>query len=93
MKIAGGALPNPGEVLREGLARYCSLFECGMRNRIETVWNWGWSALTHDRAARIIIEIKRRGALLDRMYLLQSGDGGVIHGTMRSSSRIHAHLS
>ena len=28
----------------------------GMRNRIETMWNWGWSALTHDRAARIIIE-------------------------------------
>jgi NADH dehydrogenase len=27
----------------------------GMRNRIETLWNWGWSALTHDRAARIII--------------------------------------
>jgi NADH dehydrogenase len=30
----------------------------GMRNRIETLWNWGWSALTHDRAARIIIEAK-----------------------------------
>jgi len=29
-----------------------------MRNRIETLWNWGWSALTHDRAARIIIESK-----------------------------------
>jgi NADH dehydrogenase len=28
----------------------------GTRNRIETLWNWGWSALTHDRAARIIIE-------------------------------------
>ena len=28
----------------------------GMRNRIETLWNWGWYALTHDRAARIIIE-------------------------------------
>jgi NADH dehydrogenase len=28
----------------------------GMRNRIETLWNWGWTALTHDRAARIIIE-------------------------------------
>jgi NADH dehydrogenase len=28
----------------------------GMRNRIETLWNWGWSALTHDRAARIILE-------------------------------------
>jgi NADH:ubiquinone reductase (H+-translocating) len=27
----------------------------GMRNRIETLWNWGWSAMTHDRAARIII--------------------------------------
>src|SRR5947209_14730565 len=24
----------------------------GVRNRIETLWNWGWSALTHDRAAR-----------------------------------------
>jgi NADH dehydrogenase len=30
----------------------------GMRNRIETLWNWGWSALTHDRAARIIIDPK-----------------------------------
>jgi NADH dehydrogenase len=30
----------------------------GMRNRIETLWNWGWSALTHDRAARIIIDGK-----------------------------------
>jgi len=28
----------------------------GMRNRIETPWNWGWSALTHDLAARVIIE-------------------------------------
>ena len=27
----------------------------GVRNRIETLWNWGWSGLTHDRAARIII--------------------------------------
>jgi len=30
----------------------------GVRNRIETLWNWGWSALTHDRAARIIITAK-----------------------------------
>ena len=30
----------------------------GTRNRIETLWNWGWSALTHDRAARIIIDNK-----------------------------------
>jgi NADH dehydrogenase len=30
----------------------------GVRNRIETLWNWGWSALTHDRAARIIIDAK-----------------------------------
>lgn len=30
----------------------------GVRNRIETLWNWGWSALTHDRAARIIIDPK-----------------------------------
>src|SRR5262245_4218015 len=30
----------------------------GMRNRIETLWNWGWSAITHDRAARIIIDSK-----------------------------------
>jgi NADH:ubiquinone reductase (H+-translocating) len=28
----------------------------GLRNRIEVLWNWGWSALTHDRAARMIIE-------------------------------------
>jgi NADH dehydrogenase len=27
----------------------------GMRNKIETLMNWGWSAITHDRAARIII--------------------------------------
>jgi NADH dehydrogenase len=30
----------------------------GIRNRIEVLWNWSWSALTHDRAARIIIEPK-----------------------------------
>ena len=30
----------------------------GMRNRIETLWNWGWSGLTHERAARIIIDAK-----------------------------------
>ena len=30
----------------------------GIRNRIEVLWNWGWSALTHDRAARIIIQAK-----------------------------------
>ena len=36
----------------------------GMRNRIETLWNWGWSALTHDRAARIIIDGKDEGATL-----------------------------
>ena len=34
----------------------------GMRNRIETLWNWGWSALTHDRAARIIIDGKDEDA-------------------------------
>lgn len=36
----------------------------GMRNRIETLWNWGWSALTHDRAARIIIDGKDEEATL-----------------------------
>ncbi len=30
----------------------------GIRNRIEVLWNWSWSALTHDRAARIIIQAK-----------------------------------
>ena len=30
----------------------------GIRNRIEVLWNWSWSAITHDRAARIIIEPK-----------------------------------
>jgi NADH:ubiquinone reductase (H+-translocating) len=30
----------------------------GVRNRIEVLWNWSWSALTHDRAARIIIQPK-----------------------------------
>ena len=34
----------------------------GIRNRIETLWNWGWSALTHDRAARIIIDPKDEDA-------------------------------
>jgi NADH dehydrogenase len=34
----------------------------GVRNRIETLWNWGWSALTHDRAARIIIEAQDEDA-------------------------------
>jgi NADH dehydrogenase len=28
----------------------------GIRNRIEVLWNWSWSAMTHDRAARIIIQ-------------------------------------
>ena len=28
----------------------------GARNRVETVWNWGWSAFTHDRASRVIID-------------------------------------
>ena len=41
----------------------------GMRNRIETLWNWGWSALTHDRAARIIIDGKDEPATL----IAQSG--------------------
>jgi NADH dehydrogenase len=36
----------------------------GTRNRIETLWNWGWSALTHDRAARIIIDGKDEQATL-----------------------------
>ncbi len=36
----------------------------GTRNRIETLWNWGWSALTHDRAARIIIDGKDEEATL-----------------------------
>ena len=30
----------------------------GIRNRIEVLWNWSWSALTHDRAARTIIQPK-----------------------------------
>jgi hypothetical protein len=52
-----------------------------MRTRIETLWNWGWSAQTHDRAARIIIEgEERRGALRDPMYRLQLSEGGVSHG-------------
>ncbi|MBV9959607.1 MAG: NAD(P)/FAD-dependent oxidoreductase [Acidobacteria bacterium] len=34
----------------------------GIRNRIETLWNWSWSALTHDRAARIIIDAKDEAA-------------------------------
>jgi NADH:ubiquinone reductase (H+-translocating) len=33
----------------------------GMRNRIEVLWNWSWSAITHDRAARIIIQPKNDG--------------------------------
>ncbi len=33
----------------------------GIRNRIEVLWNWSWSALTHDRAARIIIQPKNDG--------------------------------
>jgi NADH dehydrogenase len=37
----------------------------GMRNRIETLWNWGWSALTHDRAARIIIDAKSEDLATD----------------------------
>jgi NADH dehydrogenase len=33
----------------------------GMRNRIEVLWNWSWSAITHDRAARIIIQPENNG--------------------------------
>src|SRR5712692_2410699 len=44
----------------------------GTRNRIETLWNWGWSALTHDRAARIIIEREE-----ETQSVTQSGAGGV----------------
>ena len=43
----------------------------GTRNRIETLWNWGWSALTHDRAARIIIESEEQ-----TQSVSQSGAGG-----------------
>jgi NADH:ubiquinone reductase (H+-translocating) len=55
-------LPNKG-TLHGPLAYFAWLgvhlaLLSGMRNRIETLWNWGWSALTHDRAARIIIESK-----------------------------------
>ena len=39
----------------------------GMRNRIETLWNWGWSALTHDRAARIIITEDEQVKTLDKL--------------------------
>src|SRR5712664_4166560 len=42
----------------------------GTRNRIETLWNWGWSALTHDRAARIIIESEE-----EAQSVTQSGAG------------------
>jgi NADH dehydrogenase len=55
-------LPNKG-TLHGPLAYFAWLgvhlaLLSGTRNRIETLWNWGWSALTHDRAARIIIESK-----------------------------------
>src|SRR5258708_12449807 len=44
----------------------------GMRNRIETLWNWGWSALTHDRAARIIIKPEDDGAKTSTCYYAPS---------------------
>jgi NADH:quinone reductase (non-electrogenic) len=55
-------LPNKG-TLHGPLAYFAWLgvhlaLLSGTRNRIETLWNWGWSALTHERAARIIIESK-----------------------------------
>lgn len=28
----------------------------GMRNRLDVLWEWGWNLLTHERAARIIID-------------------------------------
>ena len=49
----------------------------GTRNRIETLWNWGWSALTHERAARIIIEREE-----EPQRLTQSG-GGVATAVIR----------
>src|SRR6201988_1761800 len=33
----------------------------GVRNRIEVLWNWCLSALTHDRAARVIIQPESDG--------------------------------
>ena len=59
-------LPNKG-TLHGPLAYFAWLgvhlaLLSGTRNRIETLWNWGWSALTHDRAARIIIESKNNNA-------------------------------
>src|SRR5437016_1674573 len=41
----------------------------GVRNRIETLWNWGWSAVTHDRFARIIIE----GGLTSDQWVIYTG--------------------
>jgi NADH:ubiquinone reductase (H+-translocating) len=61
---SGGALPwsnfQPAEHFTDrsliSLGWVCTALLNGVRNRIETLWKWGWSALTHDRAARIIIE-------------------------------------
>ncbi len=36
----------------------------GMRNRLEVLWNWSWSALTHDRAVRIIIDANKEAATI-----------------------------
>jgi NADH dehydrogenase len=36
----------------------------GMRNKIETLWNWGWSTLTRDHAARIILDANEEGRAL-----------------------------
>jgi NADH dehydrogenase len=53
----------------------------GIRNRIEVLWNWGWSALTHDRAARIIIQPENDEAKTARQSLTRSVETTTAHGS------------
>jgi NADH dehydrogenase len=53
----------------------------GIRNRIEVLWNWGWSALTHDRAARIIIQPENDETKTDRQPPARPVESTTAHGS------------
>ncbi len=52
----------------------------GIRNRIEVLWNWAWSAVTHDRAARIIIQPENDETKTAGQSLARSVESTTTHG-------------
>jgi NADH dehydrogenase len=53
----------------------------GIRNRIEVLWNWAWSAITHDRAARIIIQPKNAETKTALQPLARAVESTTVHGS------------